>query len=337
MDIDIDIDLGQITALVIDDNRYARSFIKTALNSFGLRTILEAEDGPTGLDLLGRETVHFVIVAQDLSPMNGIDFTRQLRSGDIVSCIDIAVIMISTESSREMVVEARNSGVTEFLVKPLSTESLFRRVRNVLVNPRAFVQSQDFTGPDRRSLTLPPPDQIERRVAPPLPRPVPLVQPAGGPIRLVSSPSSEPRRAQPTVDSKGRRRFVPGEMIFAEGEPGDVAYVVESGVVSIFKQVEEHEVELGRIRTNGVFGEMALIDGEPRMAAARAVEDTVCLVIPMAALRTQLGKTPELVILVMETLLHDIRRMGRELGQIRAILERKRAEETVSPARNDPS
>jgi len=338
LDIDIDVDLGPIAALVIDDNRYARSFIKAALNSFGLRTIHEAEDGAAALALLGRETVHLMIVAHDLSPMNGIDFTRRLRGGDAAGCAEIAVIMVSTASSRETVVEAINAGVTEFLVKPLSTESLYRRVRNVLVNPRAFVQSPDFTGPDRRSLALPPPGQVERRVAPPLPRPTPLVQPAGGPIRLVSTPSSATaRRAAPVTDRNGRRSFAPGELIFSEGEPGDVAYVVETGAVSIFKQVDEHEVELGRIGANGVFGEMALIDGEPRMAAARAIDDTICLVIPMAALRAQLGKTPELVILVMETLLHDIRRMGRELGHIRAILERKRAGEKALPGASAPS
>jgi len=333
LDIDIDVDLGPIVALVIDDNRYARSFIKTALLSFGLRTIHEASDGPAALDLLGRETVHLVIVAHDLSPMNGIDFTRTVRGGESVGCVDVAIIMVSAESSRETVVLSRNAGVTEFLVKPLSTESLFRRVRNVLVNPRAFVQTPDYTGPDRRSLTLPPPGQTDRRVAPPLPRPAPLVQPAGGPIRMVSTPSAAPRRpAAPSPDRNGRRRFAPGDLIFAEGDPGDVAYVVETGAVSIIKQVGEHEVELGRIGASGVFGEMALIDGEPRMAAARAIEDTVCLVIPMGTLRAQLGKTPELVILVMETLLHDIRRMGRELGHIRAILEKKRAADQALPA-----
>jgi len=334
LDIDIDVDLGPIVALVIDDNRYARSFVKTALHSFGLRTIHEAGDGPAALDLLGREAIHLVIVAHDLSPMNGIAFARAVRRGEGgTTGNDIAIIIISTESSRETVLEAINAGVTEFLVKPLSTESLFRRVRNALVNPRPFVQSDDFIGPDRRSLSLPPPGQVERRVAPPLPRPTPLVQPAGGPVRMVSTPSAEPRRAAAPAPAErnGRRRFGAGELIFAEGDPGDVAYVVESGAVSIFKQVEEHEVELGRIGPNGVFGEMALIDGEPRMAAARAVADTICLVIPMAALRAQLGKTPELVILVMETLLHDIRRMGRELGHIRAILEKKRAGEKALP------
>ena len=53
----IDVDLSRITALIIDDSRYARSFIKTALQSFGIRTILEASDGPSGLEILRGKAV----------------------------------------------------------------------------------------------------------------------------------------------------------------------------------------------------------------------------------------------------------------------------------------
>ncbi|MCA1907291.1 MAG: cyclic nucleotide-binding domain-containing protein, partial [Magnetospirillum sp.] len=78
------------------------------------------------------------------------------------------------------------------------------------------------------------------------------------------------------------------------------------------------------VQESGVFGEMALIDDEPRMASAEASEDTVCLVLPKAALKSQLNRTPDLVILVLETLLHDIRKMGRELAEARSRLKARR-------------
>ena len=81
----IDVDLSRITTLIIDDSRYARSFIKTALQSFGIKTILEAGDGPTGLEILGQQPVHLVIVDHDMAPMDGIDFTRFVRAGDMVA------------------------------------------------------------------------------------------------------------------------------------------------------------------------------------------------------------------------------------------------------------
>lgn len=321
----IDVDLSRITALIIDDSRYARSFIKTALQSFGIRTILEAADGPSGLEILREKTVQLIIVDQDMSPMNGVDFTRYLRSGDLVSCIDVSVLMVSGDAAKEVVVEARNAGVNEFLVKPVSTDSLYRRVRNVLVNPKAFVQTPTFVGPDRRTLSRPPPGVPERRVAPPLPKPPPIVMPPGGvsPSGTVASSAISVPKPEP-VERTSRKKFAAGQVIFEEGARGDVAYVVESGRVGIYKTVDGRKVTLGHIKTNGVFGEMALIDDEPRMASAVAEEETVCLVIPMAALKAQIGKTPDLVILVLETLLHDIRKMGRELGQVRASLERRR-------------
>ncbi|OAN52339.1 two-component system response regulator [Paramagnetospirillum marisnigri] len=321
----IDVDLGSLTALIIDDSRYARSFIKTALQSFGFRTILEAGDGPTGLETMRTTPVQLVIVDHDMSPMNGIDFTRYVRSGDLVPCIDVTILMVSGDAAKETVFMARNAGVNEFLVKPISAESLYRRIRNAMINPKAFVQTPGFTGPDRRSLARPPAGIAERRTRPPLPKPPPLVAPPGSaPSSSAAAPPPQPVKP-PTAERTSHRKFAAGQVIFQEGERGDVAYVVESGRVAIFKTVDGAKVVLGQIKTNGVFGEMALIDNEPRMASAEAVEDTTCLVIPMAALKAQIGKTPDLVILVLETLLHDIRKMGRELGQVRAALEKRRA------------
>lgn len=126
------------------------------------------------------------------------------------------------------------------------------------------------------------------------------------------------RRAVVTAALQG------GEPIFAEGDVGDEAYVIESGRVSIFKVIGAQKVVLGELIDNGVFGEMALIDDEPRMASAEALTDTVCLVLPKAALKSQLNRTPDLVILVLETLLHDIRKMGRELAEARARVRARR-------------
>lgn len=321
----IDVDLSTITALIIDDSRYARSFIKTGLQSFGIKRVLEAADGPSGLEILRGSQVQLIIIDYDMSPMNGIDFTRYVRSGDLVSCIDVSILMVSGDAAKEVVFLARNAGVNEFLVKPLSTESLYRRIRNAMTNPKAFVQAPTFIGPDRRSLSRPPPGVPERRIRPPLLKPPPIVTPPGMTAQSGAAPVlvSVPR---PTVTERtSHKKFMAGQIIFSEGDRGDVAYVVESGRVSIFKTIDENQVVLGRIKANGVFGEMALIDDEPRMASARAEEETTCLVIPMAALKAQIGKTPDLVILVLETLLHDIRKMGKELGQVRTALEKQRS------------
>ncbi|MBR9971395.1 cyclic nucleotide-binding domain-containing protein [Magnetospirillum sulfuroxidans] len=322
----VDIDLSTITVLVIDDSRYARSFIKSALNSFGARQVVEAGDGPEGVQILRDRKIDLVLVDYEMQPLDGIAFTRLIRIGEIPLCADIPIIMVSGAADMDTVVLARNAGITEFLAKPVSAESLFRRVRNVLLNPRPFVQADPFVGPCRRSMDRPPPEGVNRRLSAPLPKPRPLIEiPPGIAQPMVRKAMAQGAQAAKTGGERSsRRRFKAGEPIFAEGDVGDEAYVIESGRVSIFKMVNGDKVVLAELIDNGVFGEMALIDDQPRMAWAEACEDTVCLVLPKAALKSQLNRTPDLVILVLETLLHDIRKMGRELAEARSRVRAKR-------------
>ena len=76
-----------------------------------------------------------------------------------------------------------------------------------------------------------------------------------------------------------RQIFGPGDQIFKEGDDGRLAYVVEEGEVEIFKVVDGHEQVLGTVGKDGIFGEMALIDNKPRMAAARASESTTIICV----------------------------------------------------------
>ena len=71
-------------------------------------------------------------------------------------------------------------------------------------------------------------------------------------------------------------QLAPGDVIFREGDPGDVMYLVGKGSVKISKSGRGGEQEtLGFIQSGNFFGEMALLDGEPRSAMATAVESTV--------------------------------------------------------------
>jgi signal transduction histidine kinase len=68
----------------------------------------------------------------------------------------------------------------------------------------------------------------------------------------------------------------PGEIIFREGDPGDLMYLVGQGSVKISKSGRGGQQEtLGFIKSGNFFGEMALLDGEPRSAMATAAESTL--------------------------------------------------------------
>lgn len=74
-------------------------------------------------------------------------------------------------------------------------------------------------------------------------------------------------------------RFKKGETIFLEGDEANGVYIVDKGGVLIFKTMPDREIVLAERAAGEIFGEMALVDGKPRSASARAKEDTMCYVI----------------------------------------------------------
>jgi CRP-like cAMP-binding protein len=103
------------------------------------------------------------------------------------------------------------------------------------------------------------------------------------------------------------RRLEAGERVFLEDDAGDCMFVVRSGKVDVitFGNVLES------VGPGGVFGEMALIDGGPRSAAALAAEATEVAVIDKAIFETLVREEPTFALAIMRLLVGRIRRMGR--------------------------
>ena len=89
--------------------------------------------------------------------------------------------------------------------------------------------------------------------------------------------------------------FPAGTMIFREGDPGDGLYVVKSGLVQIATEVSKSDQRaLSRIHPGDSFGDMAVLDQEPRSASASAEQDTVVFFVPREDLLQLLEKIPRL-------------------------------------------
>jgi CRP/FNR family transcriptional regulator, cyclic AMP receptor protein len=73
--------------------------------------------------------------------------------------------------------------------------------------------------------------------------------------------------------------FKAGELIFRQGDEGRAAFVVQSGAVEIFLQADQNAIVVARFKSGEIFGELALIDGSPRSAGARAITrcEILCL------------------------------------------------------------
>ncbi len=108
-------------------------------------------------------------------------------------------------------------------------------------------------------------------------------------------------------DSLERRDFEAGAEIFAQGKAGDEAFIIEDGRVEISRKNGRAEIIIGIVDAGNLIGEMALIDSVPRMATARAMSKTSCVVIPKRVFRRALKQSNPVVVTVLNTLLHRLR------------------------------
>ncbi|HYH17755.1 MAG TPA: cyclic nucleotide-binding domain-containing protein [Azospirillum sp.] len=110
-----------------------------------------------------------------------------------------------------------------------------------------------------------------------------------------------------------RRVYHSGQIVFREGEPGDVMYLVERGSVRIWRGAADAPLEIAVIPHGGVFGEMAIFDGKPRMASASAAEETVLVQIKGDKVRDALRKADPIISKLIEVILDSARNLAQQL------------------------
>ena len=139
--------------LIADPSKYMRSLLVGLARSFGFRTIFEAADGQSAINLMRERHIDIVVTDGPMAPMDGYEFAKHIRNSPETPNPFLPVIMVSAHTEVSQVKRARDVGVTEFLAKPISAKTLLVRFCSVIDNQRAFVRSSKFIGPDRRRHT----------------------------------------------------------------------------------------------------------------------------------------------------------------------------------------
>lgn len=98
------------------------------------------------------------------------------------------------------------------------------------------------------------------------------------------------------------REYQPGEVLFREGESGDVMFVIQSGAVRITKLVGREQKVLAVLGAGEFLGEMAILNGKPRTATATVVEATRCLLIEAKTLESMVARNAEIALRLIKKL-----------------------------------
>jgi two-component system chemotaxis response regulator CheY len=108
--------------LIIDDSKAMRTFLHHLVCELEFEAV-EAEDGCQGLEALkaGGE-FDVALVDWEMPRMNGLEFVRAVRRTGAHERLKL--MMVTTQNSMEHVAQALEAGATDFLMKPISKESL---------------------------------------------------------------------------------------------------------------------------------------------------------------------------------------------------------------------
>ena len=142
--------LRNLSFLILDDNQPMLEILRAILKSYGVSKIVAARDVVVAFDLIRHEEIDIAIVDYNLAYLSGLDFARLIRTAEDSPNPFLPIIMLSAYADMPRISAARDTGVTEFCVKPVSAQQLARKINHVVLKPRDFVRTNGFFGPDRR-------------------------------------------------------------------------------------------------------------------------------------------------------------------------------------------
>jgi len=147
-------DFSRLRVLVCDDSRPMRTLVTMFLSGFGIKDPVQASDAEDGFKKFLELDLDLIITDWNMSPSSGLDMAEKIRTSKISPNPYIPIIMLTGYTELYRVEQARDVGISGFIAKPVSADSLYRKLVAVVDDHRSFVSNDDYFGPDRRFRNL---------------------------------------------------------------------------------------------------------------------------------------------------------------------------------------
>ena len=145
--------LRHVSIMVVDDQEFNAKILRQMLRVLGAQDIRVFNNGEDAWKDFKKRPVDMVVTDWQMKPMSGLKLTSLIRNSPDSPNPFVPIILVTAYREREHVFKARDTGVTEYVVEPVSPKGLFSRIEAVIERPRRFVRVGEFFGPDRRRHT----------------------------------------------------------------------------------------------------------------------------------------------------------------------------------------
>jgi two-component system, response regulator PdtaR len=135
--------------LIVDPNPHAARLLYEIVKALGARDVVVAADESMAMKAAAAMEPGIVFIERTGPALDGESLARKLRRSDL-ECRRSPIIMVTADATATSILGARDAGVHEFLRKPFTGGDLLKRVENVALKPRNWIEAVGYVGPDRR-------------------------------------------------------------------------------------------------------------------------------------------------------------------------------------------
>ena len=122
------INWDSITCLIVDDDKFSRTFVKTALYQIGIKNTKEASTAAEAAEILRSYKINVVLLDHQMPDQTGLELARKIKEGTVGDNQALPIIMVTIDTKEKTVLDAKSIGIQEYLVKPISPLALKKRI-----------------------------------------------------------------------------------------------------------------------------------------------------------------------------------------------------------------
>jgi two-component system, chemotaxis family, chemotaxis protein CheY len=144
------VNLRNLVIVVADPSSYWRRAIYGVLRSFGANKVIEVEHSMDLIRILSSQKVDLLLCDTQIHPHNWLKLTQMIRRNPTNENRTVPILLMSGDTSERIVKNARDAGANMVVAKLMSPNILYDRLCWIAFNPRPFIDTATYFGPDRR-------------------------------------------------------------------------------------------------------------------------------------------------------------------------------------------
>jgi len=142
--------LKRMKVLIVDPNAFMRGVVADSLRRLTVTNIQAAASAVEAFQIGRTFKPDLIFVDWDAGRMSGLEFTREIRRNTTGLHRETPIILLAGVIDHDQLMSARQTGINEFLLKPVSAQGVLSRIEEIVLRPRKFIDSRNYVGPCRR-------------------------------------------------------------------------------------------------------------------------------------------------------------------------------------------